>query len=31
MSDMSDPITGRAITEFFTHGFEHTAWRLETR
>ncbi|WP_017559384.1 DUF6879 family protein [Nocardiopsis baichengensis] len=24
-------LTGPAITEFFTEGFAHTAWRLETR
>ncbi len=28
---MSDLISGPAITEFFRHGFEHTAWRWETR
>jgi hypothetical protein len=25
------PIPGDQITEFFEHGFQHTAWRLETR
>ncbi|PRY00836.1 DUF6879 family protein [Allonocardiopsis opalescens] len=28
---MLDRITGPQITEFFKAGFEHTAWRLETR
>ncbi|MGW0660320.1 DUF6879 family protein [Streptodolium elevatio] len=28
---MPELITGPGITEFFRHGFEHTAWRLESR
>ncbi|WP_067964076.1 DUF6879 family protein [Nocardiopsis trehalosi] len=28
---MPDLISGPAITEFFADGFEHTAWRMETR
>ncbi|MEY9965338.1 hypothetical protein ABIA33_003380 [Streptacidiphilus sp. MAP12-16] len=28
---MSDLISGPAITEFFRDGFQHTAWRWETR
>ncbi|WP_406296608.1 DUF6879 family protein [Embleya sp. NBC_00888] len=28
---MPESISGAAITKFFRDGFEHTAWRLETR
>ncbi|RCV50019.1 DUF6879 family protein [Marinitenerispora sediminis] len=28
---MADRLAGSQITEFFRDGFEHTAWRLETR